>query len=125
MEHSEKSLYERLGGYDKIAAFVTEYIMLIRADPIFAKYGSSRGTDKKKRDLQLNIDYMCSVTGGSNYYMGRDMKRTHAGLGISEAEWKQNMKYMAQALDKHSIPAKEKEEVLALVRKMRPEIVEK
>ena len=104
---------------------MTEYIGRIRADPQFARYGSSRGTDKKKRDLQLNIDYMCKVTGGHNYYMGRDMKTTHAGLGISSVEWKTNMRYMAEALDKFKIPEKEKEEVLALVENMKSEIVEK
>jgi hemoglobin len=118
-------LYERLGGYDVIAAIVTDYIGRIRADPQFARYASSRGTDKKMRDLQLNIDYMCKVTGGHNYYMGRDMKTTHAGLGITGAEWKANMRYMAESLDKHKIPIREKEEVLALVENMRPEIVEK
>jgi hemoglobin len=81
MPRSEKSLCARLGGHDVIAGFVTDYISLIRADPRFARYGSSRGADKKSRDLQLNIDYMCKVTGGSNYYLGRDMKTTHAGVG--------------------------------------------
>ena len=125
MAKQERTLYERLGGYDAIAAIVTDYISKIRADQQFAHYSRGRGTDKKMRDLQLNIDYMCKVTGGCNYYMGRDMKTTHAGLGINEAEWKANMKYMAQSLDKHKVPTKEKEEVLALVEKMKPEIVEK
>jgi hemoglobin len=120
-----KSLYERLGGYDVIAAFVTDYIMRIRADPKFARFGYGRGADKKMRDMQLNIDYMCKVAGGSNYYMGRDMKTTHAGLGVTEDEWKENMKYMAEALDKYKIPKREKEEVLALVEHMRRDIVEK
>lgn len=121
----EKSLYERLGGYDTIAAFVTDYIMRIRADPNFTRFSTSRGTDKKRRDLQLNIDYMCKITGGSHYYMGRDMKTTHTGLGITQAEWEANMRYMAEALDKYHVPQKEKEEVLALVANMREEIVEK
>lgn len=125
MTRAEKSLYERLGGYDAIAAFVTDYINRIRADPKFARFGTSRGTDKKKRDVQLNIDYMCKVTGGSHYYMGRDMKTTHAGLNITVDEWKANMMYMKQALDKYKVPQKEKREVLALVESMKRDIVEK
>ncbi len=122
---AEKSLYERLGGYDAIAAFVTDYIMRIRADPDFSRFSTSRGTDKKRRDLQLNIDYMCKITGGSHYYMGRDMKTTHAGLGINMAEWEANMRCMAEALDKFNVPRRERGEVLALVANMREEIVEK
>jgi len=120
-----KSLYERLGGYDVIAAFMTDYVSRIRADPQFARFSGGRGTDKKKRDLQLNIDYMCKVTGASNYYLGRDMKTSHSGLGITEAEWAANMKYLSEALDKFKIPNKEKEEVLALVSHMKQDIVEK
>ncbi len=122
---AEKSLYERLGGYDAIAAFVTDYINRIRADPNFSRFGTSRGTDKKKRDVQLNIDYMCKITGSSNYYMGRDMKTTHAGLGINMAQWEANMRYMADALDKFNVPQKEKAEVLALVANMKEDILEK
>jgi len=121
----EKSLYERLGGYDVIAAFVTDYVNRIRADPRFARFGTGRGNDKKKRDLQLNIDYMCKVTGGTNYYLGRDMKTTHVGLSITETEWQANMRYMTEALERYEVPLKEKEEVLAIVENMKRDIVEK
>ena len=120
----EKTLYERLGGYDVIASFVTDYIGFMRADPQFDKYASSRGKDKRMRDLQLTIDYVCKITGGRNYYMGRDMKTTHAGLGITASEWDQNMQYLERALDKNNIPKKEKEEVIRLVADIRPAVVE-
>jgi len=114
-----------LGGYDSIAAIVTDYVSLLRKDPIFEKYATSRGTDKRARDLQLTIDYMCKVTGGAHYYLGRDMKTTHAGLGINGLEWKVNLEHLSEALNKHNVPAREKQEVLWLVEKMRSEIVEK
>jgi hemoglobin len=122
---SERTLYERLGGYDVIAGFMTDYVSRIRADPRFARFGSGRGTDKKNRDLQLNIDYMCKVAGGSNYYMGRDLKTSHTGLGITQDEWSANVKHLAGALDKYKVPPKEREEVLALVEHMRRDVVEK
>jgi hemoglobin len=125
LAQSEKSLYERLGGYDAIAAFVTDYVNRVRVDPQLARFSGGRGMDKKKRDLQLNIDYMCKVTGGSNYYLGRDMRTTHLGLGITEDEWKVNMRYMTEALDNCKVPRKEKEEVLALVEHMKQDVVEK
>jgi hemoglobin len=124
MSNSERSLYERLGGYDVIAKFMTDYVARIRADSRFARFGGGRGTDKKMRDVQLNIDYMCKVTGGPMYYLGRDLRTSHAGLNITEEEWKANMKYMAEALDGEKIPPKERAEVLALVEAMKHEIVE-
>ncbi|VVB91594.1 Bacterial-like globin [uncultured archaeon] len=124
-KESEKSLYKRLGGYDVIAAVVNDYVSAIRADPQFSRFSGGRGTDKKNRDLQLNIDILCALTGGPCYYMGRDMKTSHVGLGITESEWEANMKYMATALDKSKVPQKEKEEVLALVENFKRDIVEK
>ncbi len=40
---------------------------------------------------------MCKVTGGTNYYAGRDMKTTHSGLEIIEVEWDGNTRYMADS----------------------------
>ena len=68
---------------------------------------------------------MCKGTGASNYYMGRDLKTSHAGLGITSAEWEANMRHMSEALNKYKVPEREKQEVLSLVEKMREEIVEK
>ena len=125
MIQAKKSLYEGLGGYDVIAAFMTDYVSRLRADPRLARFGGGIGADKKKRDLQLNIDYTCKVAGSSNYYLDRGLKTSHAGLGITGAEWGANMRHMTRALDKYKIPQKEKQEVLALVARMRREIVEK
>jgi len=68
---------------------------------------------------------MCKVTGGTNYYLGRDMKTTHAGLNINGPEWQANMRYMTEDLERHAVPLKEKEEVLAIVESMKRDIVEK
>lgn len=122
---TEKSLYERLGGYDVIARIVKDYVTTIRADPQFSRFSGGRGTDKKNRDLQLNIDMVCALTGGTCYYMGRDMKTAHAGLGITESEWRANMRYMAAALDKSRVSTKEKEEVLTIIEGLKQDIVEK
>jgi hemoglobin len=121
---TEKSLYERLGGYDVIAAIVNDYISAMRADPHFSRFSGGRGTDKKNRDFQLNIDILCAFTGGPCYYMGRDMKTSHTGLGITESEWEAQMKYIASALDKSKVPQKEKGEVLAIIENLKRDIVE-
>ena len=122
---TEKSLYERLGGYDMIARVVNDYVSSIRADPQFSRLSGGRSTDSKNRAVQLNIDILCVLTGGSCYYMGRDMKTAHSGLGITESEWEANMRYIAEALDKSRVPKKEKEEVLTIVEGLKRDIVEK
>ncbi len=75
------------------------------------------------RNLQLNIDYGCKVTGGSNYYMSRDTKAAHSGLKITEDEWKVSMKCMARALASCKVLPRERKEVLTLVEKRKHDIV--
>jgi len=53
------------------------------------------------------------------------MKTTHAGLGITEAEWDAAAKHLAASLDKFKVPEKEKGEVLAFVTTLKKDIVEK
>jgi hemoglobin len=106
MSNAGRTLYERLGGYDVIAKFMIDYIHRIR-DARFARFGGGRGTDNQMRNDQLSIDYVCKLAGGPVYYMGRDMKTSHAGLKITEAEWKANMQHLARVLDEHNVPPRE------------------
>jgi hemoglobin len=119
-----KSLYERIGRYDAISQVADEYLKGIRSDPQFIRF-TGRGADSLVRAKQLLKDQLCAMTGGPCAYIGRDMKTTHSGLGISPEEWTTNMRYMAAALDKAKISGTEKVEFLALVDSLRPAIVEK
>jgi len=118
------SLYERIGRYDTISLVADEYLKGIRADPQFARF-SGRGADSLRRARQLLKDQLCALTGGPCTYIGRDMKTAHAGLGIGPDEWAANMRYMAAALDKAKIAGQDKQEFLAIVDALRPQIVEK
>jgi len=71
------------------------------------------------------VDQLCAVTGGPCVYVGRDMKASHAGLGITERDWDASVRHLVATLDKFSVPAKEKDEVLALVGTLKKDIVEK
>jgi hemoglobin len=125
MTSADRSLYQRLGGYDVIAAVFTDYVNRMRADPKMARFSGGRGADKKARDLQLNIDYMCKAAGGPMYYLGRDLRTAHAGLNITDEEWAVNMRYMAEALDAQNVSGSEKAEFLAVIEGMRGDIVER
>jgi hemoglobin len=119
-----KTLYERIGRYDAISTIADAYLKGIRADPQFARF-SGRGADSLRRARQLLKDQLCALTGGPCVYAGRDMKTAHGGLGITNAEWAANMKYMAAALDESHVPPTEKREFLVIVDSLRPAIVEK
>ena len=121
----EKSLYERVGGYNALAAVVDDFVGRLVADKQFEKFFSGHSTDSKKRIRQHILDQFCAATGGPCIYTGREMKTSHAGLGITEADWDAAAKHLTASLDKFKVPEKEKGEILAFVTSLKKDIVEK
>lgn len=121
----EKSLYQRVGGYDALAAVVDDFIVRLVTDKQFEKFFAGASNDSKKRIRQHILDQFCAATGGPCVYMGRDMKTTHGGLGITNAEWDAAAKHLSASLDKFKVPEKEKGEILAFVTSLKKDIVEK
>jgi Truncated hemoglobins len=120
----ELSLYKRLGGYDAIAAIVDDLFTLLRADPRFTRFGMGRSIDSHNRSRQLLVDQICSLSGGPCYYIGRDMKTSHAGLGITESEWAANLELTRQVLESKGISSREQAEFLSLFERYKDDIVE-
>lgn len=120
----EKSLYDRLGGYDGIAKVVDEFILRLVTDKQFEKFFSGHGNDSKKKIRQHIIDQFCQATGGPCAYTGREMKLVHSGLKITEADWTGAAKHLGASLDKYKVDEKSKGEVLAFVTTLKKDIVE-
>lgn len=121
----EKSLYQRVGGYDALAAVVDDFIVRLVTDKQFEKFFAGASDDSKKRIRQHILDQFCAATGGPCVYNGRDMKTSHAGLGITNAQWDAAAKHLVASLDKFKVPEKEKGEILAFVTSLKKDIVEK
>ncbi|HEU4432764.1 MAG TPA: group 1 truncated hemoglobin [Pyrinomonadaceae bacterium] len=121
----EKSLYERVGGYNALAAVVDDFIVRLVSDKQFEKFFIGQSTDSKKRIRQHILDQFCAATGGPCVYTGREMKTSHAGLGITNAEWEAAAKHLVASLDRFKVPEKEKGEILAFVTGLKKDIVEK
>jgi hemoglobin len=121
---AEASLYERIGGYDVIAAVIDDLFALMRGDSRFARFGVGRSLDSRRRAQQLTVDLICSASGGPCYYTGRDMRTSHAGLQITESEWEASLEMTRKALQNHSLGLQEQSEFLALFEQYRNDIVE-
>jgi hemoglobin len=122
-DKTEKSLYERLGGYDAVAAVCDEFIKRLAADKQLSRFLVGLSDDSKKKLRQHLVNQFCAATGGPCVYTGRDMKTVHTGLGISESEWEAGAKHLSDTLDKFKVPKKEKDEVLAFVTGLKKDIV--
>ncbi len=124
-ETKEKTLYQRLGGYDALAAVSDDFITRLATNKLLGRFVVGLSDDSKKKLRQHFVEFLCNATGGSCVYMGRDMKTVHTGLGISEEDWKESVKLLIETLDKFKVPEKEKNEVLTAVSSLKKDIVEK
>ena len=119
-----KTLYERLGGYDAIAAVVNDLLPRMRGDSELGRFWQNRADDSLKRSKQLLIDFLCSGAGGPVYYAGRDMKTSHTGLRISEADWAVFLKHLHATLDAFKVSQPERGELVAFVETTKADMVE-
>jgi hemoglobin len=120
-----KTLYARLGGYDAIAAVTDNFLGRLIKDPQLARFFAGHSDQSKMKIRQLVVDQVCYATGGPCVYIGRDMKTSHAGMGISESDWELSVKHFVDTLDSFKVPEKEKNELLAIVGSLKKDIVEK
>jgi hemoglobin len=118
-------LYKRLGGYDAIAAVTDDFVGRLLKEEMFARFFTGFATDSKKR-LRMNIiDFICEKTGGPCFYVGRDMKTAHAGIGITKAEWDRSLVVFGESLKALNVPEAEGQELAGLITPLEKDIVEK
>jgi len=121
----EKSLYQRLGGYDAIAAVSDDFIGRLATGKLLGRFVVGLSDNSKKKLRQHLVDFLCNATGGPCLYLGRDMKTVHTGLGITEADWQEGVTALNATLDKFKVPRKEHDEVVGAVASLKKDIVEK
>jgi hemoglobin len=124
LDKPEKTLYQRMGGYDVIAGVVDDFIAQLGKDPAFERFGGGRSHNSLLRTRQLVVDQICYLTGGPCVYIGRDTKTAHAGLAITDSEWDSSMKKFKISLDKFKVAEPEQQEFLDMLGKLKSDIVE-
>jgi len=121
---TEKTLYERLGGYDAISAVTNDFLPRLMSDSQLGRFWKYRGEDGINREKQLLIDYLCSSAGGPLLYTGRDNKTSHKGMGINESDWEKFIGHLNATLDNFQLPQQERSDVIAFIESTKADIVE-
>lgn len=116
----EATLYQRLGGQPAIDAVVEDFVANVAADKRINRFFANSNIPRLKKLLGEQI---CAAAGGPCAYTGRDMKKTHAGMGITEKHFNALVEDLVKSLDKHKVPQKEQQELLGLLGPMKPDIV--
>lgn len=123
----EKSLYENLGGAEKIKTMVDDIVDAHVESPVigprFRPYlERPEYVDKIKQHL---CDMLGMGSGGPEQYAGRDMETTHKGMNISEEEFVAALDDILMVLQNHDVEQKDQNEVLGMLYGMKDEIVRK
>ena len=119
------SLYKRLGGYDALAAVTDDFVGRLVGDKQLTRFFNGVSTDSRKRIRQLVLDQLCAATGGPCIYIGRSMRTTHEGLGITEDDWNISVKLLGETLNKFKVPKAEQDELGKILSTLKPDIVDK
>lgn len=116
-----KSLYDRLGGKPAITGVVDQFVANVANDTRINQRFATTDIPRLKKNL---VDQVCQASGGPCTYTGRDMKTTHAGMRITNADFDALVGDLVAALDKFNVPQPEQKELLGLLGPMRKDIVE-
>lgn len=119
------TLYQRMGGYDVISAVVDDFVGQLGKDPMFDRFGHGRAKNSSMRTRQLVKEFICYKTDGPCAYIGREMEPAHQGLEITAKEWDASTKMLQASLVKFKVAEKEQKEFMALVDKLKDDIIEK
>jgi hemoglobin len=117
----QTSLFERLGGMTSIEAVVAELVARCAVDDRINKKFIRTDVPRLKAML---VDQVCQATGGPCSYSGRDMKKTHDGMGVTAGEFDALVEDLVSALDRFDVPKAQQDELLGLLGPMRGDIVE-
>lgn len=122
---TEDSIYKKCGGYEGITTVVDQVLERMAKDSLFDIFTKGYSKDSMKRRRQLLIEFICQAFGGPVTYIGRDMKTSHDGLGITDVHWDAIVNHMDATLDDNNIPQDLKNEIFDVISSVKDDIIQK
>ena len=120
------SLWSRLGGEKVVQAVVHDFVDAAMKDPKvnFTRDGTHKLDAKKRVQLEEHLVELLSEVGkGPIEYTGRDVKKLHAGMKITDAEFDAIVACLAEALKSNKVPVAESDELVKLVKSVKSAFV--
>lgn len=122
------SLYARLGGIMPISAVVDDFVNQLSMDKTI---GSNKNVVKALSSGKTSpgglkyflTEQIAAAAGGPYTYSGRSMASSHKGMNVTAAQWDAGAMIFKRVLEKHKVPQKEQDELLAAVAATRGDIV--
>ncbi|MBE0546288.1 MAG: group 1 truncated hemoglobin [Rubrivivax sp.] len=115
-----ETLYQRLGGAERIAAIIDDALDRHAVNPVLAPRFRDKDLPRLK---QLGTQFFCAGIGGPQQYEGRELRTAHAGMNINEQELLATMDDIVAALNGQAVGATEVSEVVAILYSLKGEVL--
>jgi hemoglobin len=115
-------VYKQFGEKPGLVALMDDLMINLLADPRTRPFFENADQTRIKAEL---VDQFCVILGGPCTYTGRNMQETHAGLGIHESEFNALVEDLQVAMNKHHIPFRAQNKLIAKLAPMSHEIITK
>ena len=116
----QATLYERLGGEEKVRKIVRDVLQKNYDNPIIGHH--FKHVDMEKLN-QLVFDFFSMGTGGPHKYTGRDMRTSHANLGITNDDFERANIDTILALQENGVAQAEITEIISILDSMKGDVV--
>ncbi len=120
------SLYERLGGVNKIAVLIDDIIERAYANEVFKANPRIEKAHERfpKPAYKFNATALaCMVMGGPQTYTGRSLTEAHQHLRVDEREWQELITIFRDSMNSFDVPQQEQNEVIAIIESTKGDIV--
>ncbi|RCV54716.1 group I truncated hemoglobin [Marinitenerispora sediminis] len=114
------TIYDRIGGYEAIAAVVDDFYVRVLADPELAGFFSGTSMPRLKG---RQTEFFSAALGGPVAYTGATMKDVHAGRGIEQRHFDLVAGHLSAALAAAGVPEETVGEIIALIAPLSEDIV--
>ena len=89
------TIYDEIGGAAGVAAAVDDFYARLLADPELGHYFDGVAMPRQIHHFRA---FLAAAVGGPRRYLGRDVRRAHAGIGITEAAFDRAVEHLVATL---------------------------
>ena len=117
-----RPVLDEFGGEAGLTALMETFMADLLADPRTGRFFANADQVRVKRQL---TEQFCVILGGGCTYTGRDMRSSHAGQDIDRSHFYALVEVLQVSMNKHKIPFRAQNKLLAKLAPMHREIVTK
>lgn len=117
-----RPVLDQFGGKEGLTALMETFMAGLVADPRTQPFFANADQERVKRQL---TEQFCVILGGDCTYSGRDMRSSHAGQNIDRSHFNALVEILQVAMDKHGVPFRAQNKLLAKLAPMHREVVTK